>query len=117
MQIRRLGEQTCDCRFAGAGRTPENKRTQRARCQHTRERTIRSEQMILANDLIELLWPELVGEWTRRVLVEACRGKQAWAARFCTRGHHDDSRASDAAQRVAKHCAQDTILCNSALIR
>ena len=38
--------------------------------------------MVLANDVVELLWPEPVGERVRRVFLEACGGEQARAARF-----------------------------------
>src|SRR5262249_40620858 len=40
--------------------------------QHTRQRTIGAEQVILPNDLTEVLRSELVGKRARRVLIEAC---------------------------------------------
>jgi hypothetical protein len=43
--------------------------------------------MVLANDVVELLWPEPVGERVRRVFLEACGGEQARAARFGARAH------------------------------
>ena len=87
MQVGRLRQQPRDGGLAGAGRAPEHQRTERARCQHARECAVGPEQMILADNLVELLRPELVCERTRRILVKARGGKQARTGRFGPRGH------------------------------
>src|SRR5262245_64658322 len=87
MQVSRLCQQPCDRGLAGARRSPEHERAERARRQHARERAIRSEQMILPNDIVEFLRPELVGKRPRRILVEPRRGKKAGAAGFRPHSH------------------------------
>ena len=71
MQVGFLRQQPRDRGLAGAGRSPEDQRAERARRQHARQRAIRPEQMVLADDLGELLRPQLVGERTRRVACPA----------------------------------------------
>ena len=48
--------------------------------QHARQRAVGAEQMVLADDLGELVGPQLVGQRPRRVAVEARRREQARAA-------------------------------------
>jgi hypothetical protein len=57
--------------LAGAGRPPEHEGAERARREHAGERTVGSEQMVLADDVGELGRAQLVGERARRVLLEA----------------------------------------------
>ena len=80
MQIGFLRQQPRHRGLAGAGRAPEHQRAERARRQHARERAVGAEQMILPHHLVELLRPQLVGERTRRILVEA-RGREQTSGR------------------------------------
>src|SRR5690348_8203719 len=87
MKIGRLRKKARNRGFPGPRWTPEYQRPQRTRRQHARERPIGPEQMILADDFVELLRSQFVGERTRRIFIEACRGKQIWAACFGARDH------------------------------
>src|SRR5438128_1914659 len=61
MELCRLGEKPRHRGLAGAGRSPEYQRAQRAVVQHARERAVGPEQMILADHLGKLARPQLVG--------------------------------------------------------
>ncbi len=63
--------------LAGARRPPEYQRAERAGLQHTGQRAIRPEQMILPDHVGKLLRAQPVGERPRRVAVEAGRGEEA----------------------------------------
>ena len=54
---------------------------ERAGVEHARERAVGAEQMVLADDVGELGRPQLVGERTRRVALEARGREQARALR------------------------------------
>ncbi len=75
-EIGRMREQARDRGLAGAGRTPENERAERARADHAGQRAIRPEQVILAHDFPERLRTQLVGERARRVVAQARGGEQ-----------------------------------------
>src|SRR5262247_2294086 len=62
VEIGRGGEQPRHRGFSGAGRAPEDQRTERARLQHAGERAVGTEQVILADHLGEALRTQLVGE-------------------------------------------------------
>src|SRR6185312_11593780 len=62
--------------LAGAGRSPEHQRAQRARLQHARQRAIGTEDVILSDDIGERARTEPVGQRTGRVLLHPCRGKE-----------------------------------------
>ena len=72
-----VGQQPRHRGLAGAGRAPEDQRAERAAVEHARQRAVRAEQVVLADDIGELLRAELVGERPRRVVVEARRREQA----------------------------------------
>ena len=65
-----MREQPRDRGFAGAGRTPEDERAERAGADEPRQRALGSKQMILSRHLIETRRPQSVGERTRRVVFE-----------------------------------------------
>ena len=67
--------------LAGAGRSPEHQRAQRARLQHPRQRAVGAEDVILADDIGELLRAQPVRQRPRRVLLHPCRGKEVGASR------------------------------------
>ena len=79
MQIGRLRQQARHRGLAGAGRTPEYQRPERAGIEQPRERAVGSEQMVLAHDLVEPRRPQLVGERARRVMLQSGSRKQACA--------------------------------------
>ncbi len=56
------GEQAGERRFAGAGRPPQDDRAELAAGEHAPERRIRAEQMVLADQLLECLRAQPVGE-------------------------------------------------------
>src|SRR5262249_25332474 len=87
MQICCPSQQAGNGCLAGTRRAPENERTERTRCEHSRERAIVPEEMVLTYNFLELLWPQLIGKWTGRSPVEACRGEQTWPTRFGGRRH------------------------------
>src|SRR4051812_12955234 len=65
-----VGEQPRGRRLAGAWRPPEDQRAERARLQHAGERTVRPEQMILADHLGEFRRTQPVGEGAWRDVIE-----------------------------------------------
>src|SRR5207237_6370653 len=73
--------------FAGAGRPPKDERAKRARVQHAGERTIRAEQMVLADDVRQLVGAKLVGQRSWRRPVEAGSREQARIILFRARTH------------------------------
>src|SRR4029079_190275 len=87
MQVGCLRQQPGDGGLAGAGRSPEHQRTEGTRCQHSRERPVGPEEMILADTFVKLLRPELVCKRTRCVLVQARGSEQTRAVRFRPRRH------------------------------
>src|SRR5450631_1422470 len=87
MQFGCIGQEPRHRRFAGAGRPPEYQRAERARRQHTGERAVGAEQIVLPHHLIESGRTQAVGQRTGRVLVEASGGEQIGAARFGAWGH------------------------------
>jgi hypothetical protein len=71
--------------LAAAGRTPEDHRGDLAVLQHAADRRLGADQMILADDLLELARPQAVGQRPRRVLLEEARHLSAprwsWSGR------------------------------------
>src|SRR5262245_64515259 len=94
MQVRRLRQQPGDGGLAGARWPPEDKRPERARCQHPGERAIWAEQMVLPDDFVEFFRPQLVGKRTGRILMEACRGEQTGPTGFGACRHQNGSPTS-----------------------
>src|SRR5262249_45440901 len=89
---------------AGAGRAPEDERADRARRDHARERAIRPQQMILADDLGEALRAQLVGERARGALLGACRLQQIGrAATGCAPPLHATGRWLPPRTMVMRH--------------
>ena len=60
-----IGEQSRDCRLAGAWRAPQDHRSELAGRDHAADRALGAGQMLLPDDLGERLWAQAVGE--RRV--------------------------------------------------
>src|SRR5262249_8745277 len=81
VQVGRLREQPRHCSLAGAGRPPEDERAQRTGIEEALERAIGAEQMVLADDFVQRLRPQLVGKGPRRVALEPGSRKQAFALR------------------------------------
>ena len=100
MQIGRLRQQPRHRGLAGAGRTPEDERAERARLQHAGESAVRTEQMILPDHIGELVGTKLVGERPRRAAVEPGGGEQAWGLGFGPGGHRLGSSPSPQGERV-----------------
>ena len=65
MQVGRLGQQPRDRRLAATRRAPQDQRAELARRQHAAERAVRSEQMVLAEDLGQRARPQAFGERRR----------------------------------------------------
>src|SRR4029077_20869204 len=63
--------------LAGARRSPEDQRAYVARLKHARQRAVRPEDVILADDFRQLFRAQSIGERMRRVLFHPCRGEQA----------------------------------------
>jgi hypothetical protein len=101
MQRGRIREQPRDRRLAGAGRSPENQRAERARLQHAGERAVAPEQMILPDHFGEPGRTQLVGERTRRIVFEARGFEQAGTAFSpgCSSTELDGDRLPAAHQR------------------
>jgi len=68
MQVGRFGQQTRDGGLAAAGRSPQDQRIELARRQHAAERAFGTEQMVLAQDLVQGFRPQ--------ALSEGCRSKR-----------------------------------------
>src|ERR1700751_2462304 len=66
IKIGRAGKQARDGGLAGSGRTPEDQRAKRARLEHAGKRAVRTQQMILADDIGQSVGTKLVGEGARR---------------------------------------------------
>src|SRR5258707_9315906 len=62
--------------LAGAGRSPEHQRAQRARLQHAGQRAVRTEDVILTDDIGQRLRAQPVRQRTRRVLLHPRRGEE-----------------------------------------
>ena len=73
MQIGFLRKKPRHGGLAGAGRSPEHQRAERAGRQHAGQHAVGTEQMVLAYDLGELLRPQLVGKRARRIGIEPRR--------------------------------------------
>ena len=87
MQIGGLGQQPRHRGLAGARRPPKDHRAKRARLQHSGERAVRAEQVVLADHVGELTRPKLVRERPRCVALEACGGEQVGCFGLGTRAH------------------------------
>jgi hypothetical protein len=77
MQLRRISQQARHGGLAGAGRSPEHQRAERARLQHARQSAVGAEDMILAHNFRKLLRTQAVGQRMRRILLHPCRSKEA----------------------------------------
>src|SRR4051812_32006006 len=73
--------------LAAAGRSPEDHRRDLAVLEHAADRRLRPDQMVLADDLIELPRPQPVGQWPWRVLLEEARHLSA--PRWSSPGRYD----------------------------
>ena len=100
MQLGRFRQQPRHGGLAGAGRSPEHQRAERAGLQHARERAVGPEQMVLAHDVGELGGPQLVGERTRRVAIEAGSREQLGPAPRVARGLIRSRRPTSAVRRA-----------------
>ncbi|MGY4504166.1 hypothetical protein ACVWYH_008123 [Bradyrhizobium sp. GM24.11] len=87
MQVRRIRQQPRHRGLAGAGRAPEHQRSQRARLQHARQRTVGAEDVILADDLRQRTRPQPVRQRMRGVVIEPRRGKESWRLLWSLRTH------------------------------
>src|SRR5207253_2661452 len=65
-----LGEKPGDRRLAAAGRAPQDHRGELAARHHSADRSLRAEQMLLADDDGEALRPQSVSQWVRRLALE-----------------------------------------------
>ncbi len=66
-EIRTLRQEARDRRLAAAGRPPQDHRGKRAARDHVADRTLRPDQMILADDVGKALGPQPVGQGPRRL--------------------------------------------------
>src|SRR5258708_4209961 len=87
MQFGRVRQQPRHRSLAGAGRSPEHQRAQRAGLQHARQRAVGTEDVILAGDVGQRLRAQPVGQRTRRVLLHPCRGKEIFGFARLLRAH------------------------------
>ena len=69
-EIGAVRQQACDRGLAAAGRPPQDHRGELPARDHSSDRAIRAEQMILPHDLAEALRPQAVGERPRRLVFE-----------------------------------------------
>ena len=94
MQLGGVGEQPRHGGLAGAGRAPKHQRAERARFQHARQRAVRAENVILANDIGERARPQTIRQRMRRLMVQPRGAEQAIGRLRTFRAHSDDgSRA------------------------
>src|SRR6267154_1081863 len=87
MQLGGIGQKPRDRGLAGAGRPPENQRAQRARRQHTGQRAVGSENMVLTDNVGEFARAQFVGKRMRRILLHPCRGKEIFRPDRSLRAH------------------------------
>src|SRR3984885_9694823 len=85
MQLGRVRQQPRHGGLAGAGRPPEDQRTQGARRQHPCQRAVGSQDVILTDDIRQRARTQPVGERMRRIVLQSGGGEQvcrfAWALR------------------------------------
>src|SRR5579859_374392 len=79
MQVRRIRQEPRHRGLAGARRPPEDQRAERARLKHPRQRAVRTQDVVLSNDLGQFLRAQPVGQRPRRVLLEASGREQGRA--------------------------------------
>ncbi len=72
-EIHLLGEESRHRGLAAAGRTPEDHRGDLAVLQHAADRRLGADQMVLADNLVELARPQTIGQRPRRILLEEAR--------------------------------------------
>ncbi len=96
-QLRLGGEQAGDRRLADARRAPEDEGRERAPRQHPGDRTLRSEQMILANDLGKRLGTKAIGQRTMAGWFGGLRRRRC-AEKILGVGH------ADSIERAARSC-------------
>src|SRR6185312_10659549 len=87
MQFGRVCKQSRHRGLAGAGRTPENQRSERARLQHTSQRAVGTQDVILAHDIGKLAWTQPGGKRVRRILLQPRGGEQGCALARSLRAH------------------------------
>src|SRR6202165_3677900 len=87
MQFGGLAQQPRNRGLAGARRSPEDQRTQRARRQHARQRAVRPEDMILADDVRQRARAQFVRKRMRRVLLHPRGGEQVSGFAWSLRAH------------------------------
>ena len=73
--------------LAGARRSPEDQRTQRARLQHARQRAVGSQDVILADDFRQRARAQPVRQRMRRILLHARGGEQVGSFAWSFRAH------------------------------
>ena len=62
MKVGLARQQPRDGGLAGARRPPEDQRTERAGGEHPRQRAVGTEQMVLADDVVQPLRPQAIGK-------------------------------------------------------
>ncbi len=77
MEVGAMRQQPRDRGLAAAGRAPQDHRGQLPARHHPPDRAVRTQQMILADDLGEALRPQPVGERPRRLVLEQRAHRQA----------------------------------------
>src|ERR1700735_5837535 len=82
MQFGGIGQKPRHGGLAGARRSPENQRAECARLEHARQRAIRSQNVVLTDDLGERARTHPVGERMRRILRQP-RGGEEISALLC----------------------------------
>lgn len=63
-------EETGNCRFSAARRAPQDVRGQPSRCNHAAENAVLAQQMILADNLVQLSGAHALGKRSRCIFLE-----------------------------------------------
>ncbi len=87
MQFGRIGQQPGHRGLAGARRSPEDQRTQRARRQHARQRAVGTENVILSDDIRQRTRAQSVRKRMRRILLHPRGSEQVCSFAWSLRAH------------------------------
>src|ERR1700736_6559725 len=87
MQFGRIRQEPRDRGLAGARRSSEDQRTQRARRQHARQRAILAEDVILPDDFRQRARAQFVGKRMRRILLQPRGSEQVCSFSWSLRAH------------------------------
>ena len=87
MQFGGIGQQPRHRGLAGARRSPEDQRAQRARRQHPRQRAVGPEDMILSDHIRQRARAQPVRQRTRRILLHPCGSEQVGSFAWALRAH------------------------------